>query len=258
MFELTDRTAVVTGAASGIGLAIAKRLTGAGAEVVLLDVNQEAGGAAAQELAGRFVQCDVSKPDEVRAAMAAAASASGRLDIIINNAGIALANAGIVDTTWDHFNAHIAVNAGGVLNGIRFGVPHMTEGGAIVNTSSILGVLGISGYASYAASKFAVVGLTKVAAIELGPKRIRVNCVCPTTVDTPMLWDFPDGEQEARILSASSTLGRIIDAEHVAALVHFLVADDCPVVSGQALLIDCGITSGVSETIWRSAVEAPA
>src|SRR5262249_41498354 len=154
--------------------------------------------------------------DRVEEAMNEAASGSGRIDIVVNNAGIALANTGIVDTTMEHFNAHMSVNAGGVLNGIRFGAPHMTRGGAIVNTSSILGVLGIPAYSSYAASKFAVVGLTKIAAIELGPKGIRVNCVCPTTVDTPMLWDFPDGEQEARVLSSSSTLGRIIDAKHVA------------------------------------------
>ncbi len=258
MLELGDKTAVVTGAASGIGLAVAKRLTTAGAHVVLLDIQREAGEAAARQVAGRFIGCDVSDCDQVREAMDAAAEQRGRIDIVVNNAGIALANTSIIDTTLEHFRAHMNVNAGGVLNGIRFSAPHMTNGGAIVNTSSLAGVLGLPGYGSYAASKFAVVGLTKIAAIELGPKGIRVNCVCPTTVDTPMLRDFPDGEQEARVLSASSTLGRIIDADHVAALVHFLAADDCPVISGQAVLIDCGITSGVSETIWQSSVGATA
>jgi 3alpha(or 20beta)-hydroxysteroid dehydrogenase len=252
MFSLEGKVAIVTGAASGIGKAAATRLASAGADVVVLDLEEAAGRAAADEIGGRFARADVSDFDEVAAAMAAAAEPGGRVDIVVNNAGIALPSQALTETTREHFDAHIGVNARGVLNGMRAAAPYMEGGGAIVNTASILGVLGLPGYASYAASKFAVVGLTKMGAIELGPMGVRVNCVCPTSVDTPMLWTFPAGQQEASALSAASTLGRIADPEHVAALIHFLAADDCPVISGQAILIDCGVTAGMSVPVWES------
>jgi NAD(P)-dependent dehydrogenase (short-subunit alcohol dehydrogenase family) len=250
MFSLAGRTAVVTGAASGIGKATASRLREAGADVLLVDVDAEGGERAATEIDGRFVRADVARADEVDQAMRAAVEHTARLDIVVNNAGIALDLTAIADTPEEHFRRHMDVNALGVLNGIKAAAPLISNGGAIVNTASLLGVLALPGYASYAASKFAIVGLTKVAAVELGPRRIRVNAVCPTTVDTPMLDNFPAAQHEAAVLSLTSTLGRIADAEHVAALVHFLVADDCPVISGQAVMIDCGITSGVSAQLW--------
>jgi NAD(P)-dependent dehydrogenase (short-subunit alcohol dehydrogenase family) len=252
MFSLAGSTAVVTGAASGIGKATATRLRKAGADVVVVDVDAEGGERAAAAIDGHFVRADVARVDEADEAMRAAVERTGRLDIVVNNAGIALELAAIADTSEEHFRRHMDVNALGVLNGIKAAAPLMSDAGAIVNTASLLGVMALPGYASYAASKFAIVGLTKVAAVELGPRGIRVNAICPTTVDTPMLDSFPAAQQEAAVLSLTSTLGRIVDAEHVAALVHFLVADDCPVISGQAVMIDCGITSGVSAQLWDS------
>jgi NAD(P)-dependent dehydrogenase (short-subunit alcohol dehydrogenase family) len=252
MFSLAGKTAVVTGAASGIGKATAVRLRKAGADVALVDIDAEGGERAAAAIDGHFVQADVSRVDQVDRAMRAVAGRMGRLDIVVNNAGIALELTAIADTSEEHFRRHMDVNAVGVFNGIKAAAPLMADGGAIVNTASLLGVTALPGYGSYAASKFAIVGLTKVAAVELGPRGIRVNAVCPTTVDTPMLDSFPAAKQEAAVLSLISTLGRIVDAEHVAALVHFLVADDCPVISGQAVMIDCGITSGVSAQLWDS------
>jgi NAD(P)-dependent dehydrogenase (short-subunit alcohol dehydrogenase family) len=252
MFGLDGKVAVVTGAASGIGRAAAERLAAAGAEVVVLDLTEDAGREVAGGLGGRFVRADVSDFEQVEAAMAAAAGDAGRLDIVVNNAGIALPSQPLTETTREHFDEHIGVNARGVMNGMRAAAPYMRGGGAIVNTASILGVLALPGYASYAASKFAVVGLTKIGAVELGPLGIRVNCICPTSVDTPMLWTFPAGRQEASALSDASTLGRIADPGHVAALIHFLAADDCPVISGQAVLIDAGVTAGMSAAVWDS------
>jgi NAD(P)-dependent dehydrogenase (short-subunit alcohol dehydrogenase family) len=258
MFGLAGKVAVVTGAASGIGKAAAERLAAAQAEVVVLDVDEEAGRAVADAIDGRFARADVSSYEDVAEAMKQAAGERGRLDIVVNNAGIALPSQPLTETTREHFDEHLGVNARGVLNGMRAAAPYMRGGGAIVNTASILGVLALPGYASYAASKFAVVGLTKVGAIELGPLGVRVNCICPTSVDTPMLWTFPAGRQEASALSDASTLGRIAQPEHVAALIHFLAADDCPVISGQAVLIDCGVTAGLSAAVWDSHADAGA
>lgn len=249
MFDLSGKVAVVTGAASGIGKACATRLTQAGAEVVVLDVDRSGAEVAAQ-LGGRFVQADVSQPSQVEAAMAEAAR-DGRLDIVVNNAGIALPLEPMTETTDEHFMRHIEVNTLGVLHGMRFARQYLSPGSVICNTASVLGLLSAPGYTSYVASKFAVVGLTKTAAIEFGADGIRVNCVCPTTVDTPMLDTFPSARQEADSFSAISALNRIVDAEQVAALVHFLVADDCPVITGQAIAIDCGMTAGVSSVIWN-------
>jgi 3alpha(or 20beta)-hydroxysteroid dehydrogenase len=250
VFDLTGKVAVVTGAASGIGRATAQRLASAGARVFIADIAETEGKEAAHEVGGTFVTTDVSREEDVENVMARAAEVTGRLDIVVNNAGIALPTVPITDTTHDHFQRHMEINTHGVLYGIKHAAPRMTAGAAIVNTASVLGVFGLPDYGSYAASKFAIVGLTKVAAIELGPRGIRVNAVCPTTVDTPMLASFPEGKAEAAVLSMAAPLGRIIDAGHVAAAIHFLAAEDCPAINGQALMLDCGITSGVSRGLW--------
>lgn len=256
MFDLDRKSVVITGAASGIGRACAHRLSQAGAHVTVLDIDDVGGERTAHDVGGSYIRTDVADSEQVAAAMGQAAKRTGHLDIVVNNAGIALPLTTVTETTPEHFRQHLEVNTLGILNGMRHAVQYMPEGSAIVNTASILGVLGIPGYTSYAASKFAVVGITKVAATEFGARGIRVNCVCPTTVDTEMLDTFPSAKQESNALADGSALGRIIDAEHVAALVHFLAADDCPVISGQAILIDCGVTAGVSSTLWARAAES--
>lgn len=252
-FDLTGKVAYVTGGASGIGKAVAERLSHAGASVTVFDVDDAGAAAVAEAIGGHWVHVDVADEASVRAGVESIVEREGRIDIAVNNAGIALPLAPIVDVTPEHFDAHLRVNTLGVLNGIRHSSPHMPDGASIINTASVLGLLGTPGYASYATSKFGVVGLTKIAAIELGPRGIRVNCVAPTTVNTPMLDTFPSAKQEADAYSTASALGRIIEAEHVAALVHFLAADDCPVITGQAIAIDAGITAGVSMSAWEAA-----
>lgn len=253
MFDLTGKVAYVTGGASGIGRAVAQRLSVAGAELFILDVDATGGTETAEGVGGTFVYVDVADEHSVQRGIADIVSQSGRIDIAVNNAGIALPLAAIADVTPEHFEAHLRVNTLGVLNGIRFAAPHMPDGASIINTASVLGLVGTPGYASYAVSKFGVVGLTKVAAVELGARGIRVNCVAPTTVNTPMLDTFPSARQEATAYSHASALGRVIEAEHVAALVHFLASDDCPVITGQAIAIDAGITAGVSSYAWDAA-----
>ncbi|OBF13682.1 hypothetical protein A5727_16605 [Mycobacterium sp. ACS4331] len=253
MFDLSGKTAVITGAAMGIGKSCAERLSSAGAYVYVLDLDAEAGQAVAEACGGSFIQTDVADESSVANAMQQAGERSGTLDIIVNNAGISLTRQNIDEITTDRFMRHIEVNSLGVLYGMRYARPFMKEGGTIINTSSILGQYVAPGYGSYNASKFAVVGLTKTAAVEYGRDGIRVNCICPTAVNTPMLAEFADGQQEVNAFSKTSAISSIIEPEHVAALVHFLSADDCPVVTGQALHIDCGMTAGVSWEEWTEA-----
>src|SRR5262249_35460767 len=144
------------------------------------------------------------------------------------------------------FDQMIQTNTCSVLFALKHAAPYMADGGAIINVASLAAFMGFPTYASYSASKAAVIALTQVAAIEYGPRSIRVNCVCPSSVHTPMLRAQHGGEAEAAIARIAAPLGRISEAEHVAALLHFLAAGDCPLISGQAITIDGGATAGFS------------
>jgi 3alpha(or 20beta)-hydroxysteroid dehydrogenase len=262
--DLTGKVAVITGAASGIGRATAERLAAAGASVVLADISDAS--ELASDLRGRYVRTDVSCEDHVAGLMSAAAEIRGAIDICVNNAGVTVAETPIATTGRDQLQRALDVNTMGAFLGLKHAPPHMPDGGAIVNTASLAAVIGFPTYAAYAASKAAILSLTMTAAIELGPLGIRVNAVCPSSVDTPMLRAQETGELEAAIARRAAPLGRIIEPEHVAALIHFLAADDCPVLTGQALNIDAGVTAGISIGVIESvaamngdpAIEQPA
>jgi NAD(P)-dependent dehydrogenase (short-subunit alcohol dehydrogenase family) len=252
MFDLTGKVAVITGAASGIGRATAERFAAAGAIVVLADVADAAPLAA--ELGGSYVRTDVSSEDDVAALMATAAEAQGAIDVCVNNAGITVTETAIHETTRQELQRAFDVNAVGVFHGLKHAPGHMTEGGAIINTASLAAVVGFPTYAAYAVSKAAIVSLTRTAAIELGPLGLRVNCICPSSVDTPMLAGQESGEIEAAATASAAPLGTIVQAHQAAALMHFLAADDCPVISGQAINLDGGITAGISIGILEALV----
>ncbi|WP_082133302.1 SDR family NAD(P)-dependent oxidoreductase [Mycolicibacterium obuense] len=197
-FGMAGRTAVITGAGSGIGAACAPMLGAAGAHAVALDLDRDAAAATANDVGGEAVAADVSDPEAVQRALTAAAARSGAIDVLLNNAGIALDTHCFADTETSHFLRHIEVNMLFVINGIRMGAALRAPRSAIVNTASVQGLFAVPGYVSYAASNCGVVGLTKVAAMELGPGGIRVNAVSPTTVDTPMLHAVPAGGSGGR------------------------------------------------------------
>ena len=247
MFSLEGKIAVVTGGAAGIGLATVNRFAKAGATVVIADINDAT--KLAKSLNGLYVKTDVSNEKQVKALMDKTARKYGRIDIVINNAGGGSGKPDFIpQLSAKSFERDFQVNAMGAVFGIKHSVDHMTNGGAIVSTSSVAGFQGVATYGPYVAAKAAIIAITKTAAIELAPRNIRVNCVCPGTVDTPICHTKEAQEQSAelRIATKMMPLGRLCTTDEVAALFHFLVADDCSFVSGQAICIDGGMTAGLS------------
>lgn len=241
MFSLKGKVAVITGGASGIGKATALRFSEAGARVVLGDIQDAS--PVAEQAGGVFVKTDVSKEGEVKALIEAAVSTYGRLDIVVNNAGIGEGNE-IKDISEAELDRIFNVNTKGVLWGMKYAVPHISDGGSIINTASYAGVAAFPSYGSYTASKCAVIGLTRTAALELAPRGIRVNAVCPGTIDTPIN-EGPMAEVELALATHVHPLRRLGRPEEVAALFHFLASDESAFITGIAIPIDGGLSAGI-------------
>lgn len=237
--------AVITGGASGIGAACVKRFQEDGREVVVMDLQPPK-----HEVAG-FHKVDVSDEGAVQEAFAEIANRFGAIEVLVNCAGIALERQDLKATTGAHFSRHLDVNTVGVFNCLKHAA--IAEGGAVVNISSILGVSAGPGYASYVASKYAVEGLTRVAAIEFGPRRIRVNAICPSTVNNPMTSTF---FVEAGAYALRSAIDTIVETDDVAALAAFLGSRACPSLTGQSFILDAGASAGLSLKEWARSREA--
>ena len=241
--EFTGRNALVTGGASGIGLAVAKRLAAGGAAVALADFNLEGARKAAAELeaAGAraiAVQVDVTDPESVRAAVQATVDGLGGLHLAVNNAGIAGESAAVADYPVENWRRVLATNLDGVFYSLHFELPAIVAsgGGAVVNMASILGTNGFAGSAAYVAAKHGVVGLTKTAAVEYAAHGVRVNAVGPGFIDTPLLSNADSAHREA--LVALHPAGRLGTAEEVAELTVFLLSDRASFVHGSYHLVD--------------------
>lgn len=243
MFSLKDKIAVITGGGSGLGLATVKRFIDAGAKVVLADINDCT--ALSDELGCMFVKTDVTDESQVENLMKATYEKLGELDVLINNAGIIMEEQLINDAATKDYERLFKVNVLGVLYGIKHGAKYMKDGGSIINTASNSANGDYAGYGAYISSKASVVGLTKAAAIEYADRNIRVNCICPNTIDTPMA--YVEGcETELKAMGIITPLGRMCKAEEGAALFHFLAADDCRYITGEDIYIDGGLKAGPS------------
>ncbi|MFI0710813.1 SDR family NAD(P)-dependent oxidoreductase [Streptomyces inhibens] len=259
MGKLDGRVVLITGAARGQGEQEARLFAAEGAKVVLADVLDDQGEALAKEIGeGRaaYVHLDVRQEDDWSAAVAAAKQAFGKIDGLVNNAGILRFNE-LTSTPLDEFLQIIQVNQVGAFLGIKTVAPEIEAagGGTIVNTASYTGVTGMAYVGAYTATKHAIVGLTKVAALELAAKKIRVNAVCPGAIDTAMsnpaqLDPEADSEEAAQALDELYRklvpLGRIGRPEEVAKLALFLSCEDSSYITGQPFVVDGGWLAGVS------------
>ncbi|WP_425642240.1 SDR family NAD(P)-dependent oxidoreductase [Marinomonas gallaica] len=250
MFSLEGMNALITGGTSGIGLATARRFAAAGARVAIVGRRDATG--LAEELNGIFLQADVTNEDQLRACFEAAEARLGKLDIIMNNAGIENSGPTIAEQSADEFQRILDINVKAVYNGLRFAPQHMNDGGSIINTSSDVSKVGYPGYGQYSATKSAVCSLTRVAAMELVPRKIRVNAICPASVWTEML--TPD-HPEVLMTERTSPMGRVGHPEEVAALCHFLAAPDCSYLTGQSISVDGGLSAGMAEHTFERLIK---
>ncbi len=243
--ELSGRVALVTGGAraKGQGAAEGRLFTARGATVVLADVIDDEGERTAGEIEGaEYLHLDVTSESEWDAVVADVVARHGRLDILVNNAGIVRMSK-LVNTSMADWDTTVAINQTGVFLGMRAGARAMIEadnGGAIVNISSVAGLEGQFGSMAYGASKWAVRGMTKIAAKELGRHGIRVNSVHPGFIDTDMLTDANLDEGSMAELAHSAPIGRIGTPEDVAGMVLYLVTDAAGFVTGQEFVADGG------------------
>lgn len=239
--KLEGKTALITGAGKGIGRAIALRFAAEGAGIVIAEIDEAAGRATVEEVTSAggkaiFVKTDVTREEQVKAAIDRAIASFGRLDVLVNNAGIGRGE-------WQ---AVIDVNLNGVYYGCRHGAEAMAAGGGgvIINLSSIFGLIGGGiGIEPYVAAKHAVIGLTREFALAYAPRGVRVNCINPGFIETEMIREATDSPELRQFLEGQTPMGRLGQPEEVASAALFLASDDSSFMTGAPLVIDGGWTA---------------
>src|SRR5213596_2427377 len=245
-----NKVAFVTGGANGIGRATALAFAREGANVVVADVSEEGNQETSrmiEELGGRTlaVRCDVSRAEDVKAALDKAVEVFGRLDFAFNNAGVEQPITAAAEVTEEEWNRIIRINLSGVFLCMKHEIPLMLKqgGGAIVNTSSGAGIIGIKGSPAYTAAKHGVIGLTRAAALDYAGQNIRVNAICPGYIATPMMDRFTGGTPEGRAkVISEEPIGRMGRPEEIANAALWLCSDAAAFVVGHALVVDGGQT----------------
>lgn len=250
MKKLENKVAIITGGAGSIGMTTAKLFLEEGAKVLLVDLEEEPLKKAVKELGGKAVQycvADVTKSADVQRYVDTAVKAFGKIDVFFNNAGIEGTVKPIVDYPEEMFDKVIAVNVRGVWLGNKYVLPHMNDGGSIIITSSVAGLLGSPNVSAYIISKHAGVGIMRATSVEAAPRKIRVNSVHPSPVDNRMMRSleegFSPGQGDAvkKQLELTIPLGRYAKPIEIAKLVLFLASDDSQFITGTTQVIDGGI-----------------
>jgi NAD(P)-dependent dehydrogenase (short-subunit alcohol dehydrogenase family) len=252
MGRLNGKVAIITGAASGMGRATAIRFAGEGAKIVIADLNKEGGESAARDCRENgsdaiFQKTDVSGEADVKAAVERAVKEFGRLDTIYNNAGLGGATGPIEQITVENWDKTLAILLRGVFLGIKHAVAPMRKvgGGSIISTASIAGIQGYAGIHAYSAAKAAVINLTRSAATELAKDKIRVNCICPGGINTPLIYNnIPGGaDTTAQFLSKMQPMPREGRPDDIANMALFLASDESEWITGTAMVVDGGFTA---------------
>jgi len=254
MFDLTGKTALVTGAGSGIGLAIADTLAAAHARVFVTDVNESTADAAVERITSaggtsEALALDVRDEAACQGVADRVRHAAGHLDILVNNAGVGHVGT-LLQTEGADLDRLYAVNVRGTFNVTKVFLPDMVQrrSGVIINMASVAGVLGLRDRIAYTVTKFAVVGLTKSLALDHAMDGVRCNCICPGRVETPWvaerLREYPDPEKAYREMAATQAIGRMGRPEEIAAAALYLASDEAAFITGAALNIDGGWSAG--------------
>ena len=254
--RLEGKVAVITGAASGQGRAAARLFAKEGARVVVADLNDEGAQEVVRDITdsggeAATARVDVSREAEVEDMIRQAVEEFGRLNVLFNNAGVGYSTsdrmkmASVVETPEKDWDTILAINLKGVAMGCKHAIPIMEEqgGGAIVNNASINALVGLPGADAYTAAKGGIVSLTRVLAVDWGPKNIRINCLCPGGVETPMIAPVLSDEQVLSLMRESTPLGRLARPEEIAQVALFLASDEASYLNGAILPVDGGWTA---------------
>ena len=244
-----NKVVLITGGTSGIGLAAAKSFTEEGAGVIVIGRDKERGAEAVRNVKVVFERGDISDAEDCQRLVARSLELHGRLDVLVNCAGVIFRGRTVEQTTEEEWDTTFEVNVKGTFLMCKYALPALRDSqGCIVNVSSYVGLVGFAGASAYAASKAAIVNLTRSMALDYAAEGIRVNAVCPGSVDTDMIhaaWrQFGNVVEARKLWAAKHPLGRIASPEEIARVILFLASTDASFITGTALPVDGGITAG--------------
>ncbi len=240
---LEDTIAIVTGGAVGIGKAISERFVEDGATVVIADIDDDQGAQTADELGCEFERCDVAEYEQVESLVEETVDEHGRLDVIVNNAGVA-SETSVEEMSLDEWDTVVETNLDGVMHGTKVALPHLKESeGCVINLGSIYGLVGGQGAASYSAAKGGVVNFTQQVAIDYADQGVRVNSICPGFVETPMTEDLLEDDRFYRFIEQKTPMDRHGHPEEIAPMAAFLASEDASFITGANIPVDGGWTA---------------